>query len=171
MLNFKNKIIALILIAATSTVYADGSIFRSSTATALQNSKISASKAIDLATQKVAGQAVSVDFDRDFGTRYEVDIITANGNKHEVKIDANTGAVVAEQRKMGKRRAFNASVSLKQAIQTAIAQTQGTVKEAGLDHDDGFVHYEIETVQANGIKQKIHVDAQTGEVLTAEYDD
>lgn len=185
---FKNSVIALTLIAATSgagAAYAESNLYRQHKAQALHANKISATQAVDLALKQVSGKAVSVDFEHklgDVGTvsgmagkRYEVDIISANGEKHEVGIDADTGSVVYNKVKNNKRKytvpATDTTISLQQALQTAATQTQGIIKDADLDHDDGMLRYEIKTVQQDGTKQKVYIDAKTGEVLTSAYDD
>ena len=48
-----------------------------------------------IALERVPGQVVKAELDYDDGMLvYEIDIRTAEGHKYEVKIDANTGAVL-----------------------------------------------------------------------------
>lgn len=180
---FKNGVIALTLVAATSgagAAYAESNLYRQHKAQALHANKISAAQAVDLALKQVSGKAVSVDFEHklgDVGTvsgmagkRYEVDIISANGEKHEVGIDADTGSVVYNKTKTNKRKnatqPANPTISLQQAMQTATAQNQGVVKDAELDNDNGTLRYEVKIVQQDGSKQKVYIDANTGAVFT-----
>lgn len=52
-------------------------------------------QAMAVALQRVPGQVVKAELDYDDGTLvYEIDIRTAEGHKYEVKIDANSGAIL-----------------------------------------------------------------------------
>jgi len=48
-----------------------------------------------IALERVPGQVVKAELDYDDGMLvYEIDVRTAEGHKYEVKIDANTGAIL-----------------------------------------------------------------------------
>ena len=50
---------------------------------------------MNIALQRVPGQVVKAEIDYDDGMLiYEIDIRTAEGYKYEVKVDANTGAIL-----------------------------------------------------------------------------
>lgn len=163
------------LTTGAGAAYAESDMYRQQKAQALYANKISAIQAVDLALKQVSGQAVSVDFEHKFGDvgaisgvagkRYEVDIITANGEKHEVGIDADSGTMLYNKAKASKRTYQPTPVSLQQAIQTAQAKTGGVVKDAELDHEDGVLHYEIKTVSQTGVKQKVAIDSTTGQTI------
>ncbi len=52
-------------------------------------------QAMAIALERVPGQVVKAELDYDDGMLvYEIDVRTAEGYKYEVKIDANTGAIL-----------------------------------------------------------------------------
>ena len=56
---------------------------------------ISLDKAIEIAQQSVAGQVFDASLDREYiGSHYEVKVIGADGQPHEVVVDAQTGQVL-----------------------------------------------------------------------------
>ena len=56
---------------------------------------ISIEQAMAIAVGRVPGQVVKAELDYEDGMLvYEVDIRTADGRKYEVRIDANTGAIL-----------------------------------------------------------------------------
>ncbi|MEK5037705.1 PepSY domain-containing protein [Sporosarcina sp. FSL K6-3457] len=60
-----------------------------------QYRRITIDQAMAIALQRVPGQVVKAELDYDDGVLvYEIDIRTAEGHKYEVKIDANTGAIL-----------------------------------------------------------------------------
>lgn len=59
------------------------------------NRQISIEDAIGIAREQVPGQVVQAELEKKGGRLiYEVDIVTAQGVKYEVEIDANTGEVI-----------------------------------------------------------------------------
>ncbi|TMW71272.1 PepSY domain-containing protein [Alteribacter natronophilus] len=57
--------------------------------------QISAQQAMEIATSEVPGQVVDVDLDQENGMLvWEIEIITPQGIKYEVDIDANTGSIL-----------------------------------------------------------------------------
>lgn len=62
---------------------------------ALASAKVSIADAIKAAEASAGGKVAEVEFDNDEGTAaYEVSVIMADGIKHEVQIDANSGEVM-----------------------------------------------------------------------------
>ncbi|WP_158079420.1 PepSY domain-containing protein [Actinomadura sp. CNU-125] len=63
---------------------------------ALRSAKISASRAARVALEEVPGTMVSVDFEyRRTAHVWEIDITAENGTAHKLKVDAASGALVA----------------------------------------------------------------------------
>ena len=58
----------------------------------------------------------------------------------------------------------NAKLSLSQALATAEQSTGGKAVDAGIEDQDGAVHFEV-TVLKDGAHQKVLVDTQTGQVV------
>ena len=63
----------------------------------------------------------------------------------------------------------DAKVSLVDAIRTAEQRVKGKPIDAGLDHQNGNLRYEVEVLK-DGVVHKVTVDAQSGEVVTASAD-
>lgn len=161
----KKLIVATALILATASTGAIAAdAYVSPKHAALAQSKISTVQAIDIASKKVKGYAEEVNFEhKSISNYYEVDII-ANGQKHEIKIDATSGNILAEKvNPYYNQPAAQPAVSLKQAVTAALAKTGGHAKEADLKHRAGEVFYKVETVN-NGQKQYVKVNAKTGAV-------
>lgn len=58
-------------------------------------SRISIEDAMDIAMEQLPGEVIKVELDTENGRLvYEVDIITAQGIKYEIEIDAQTGRIV-----------------------------------------------------------------------------
>lgn len=57
--------------------------------------QITMQEAMNIAVERVPGQIVKVELERENGIWvYEVDIITSQGVKYEVEVDVNTGNIV-----------------------------------------------------------------------------
>ena len=60
-----------------------------------QYRRININQAMAIALERVPGQVVKAELDYDDGMLlYEIDVRTTEGYKYEVKIDANTGAIL-----------------------------------------------------------------------------
>lgn len=152
-------------VAATGTLSAKDS--------ALQQSRVSAAQAVDIAVQKAGGVAESVDFKHKNGNSYfEVDVISGT-QKHELKIDAASGQVLESKAEndndSDSAQLPQAAVSLNQAIGAAVQKTGGVAKEAEWENENGQTYYKVETV-ANGQEYDVKIDAQNGSVMSAQID-
>ena len=79
-------------------------------------------------------------------------------------------AVAAEHEDRAETSALqHAKVSLTDAIRTAEQRVNGKAIDAGLDHQNGNLRYEVEVLK-DGAVQKMMVDAQSGQVMTASAD-
>lgn len=58
-----------------------------------------------------------------------------------------------------------------QAIEIALAEVPGEVRETELEREDGMQVYEIEIRTADGAEMEVAVDASNGTVLEVEADD
>ncbi|KXH87083.1 PepSY domain-containing protein [Sporosarcina sp. HYO08] len=64
-----------------------------------QYRRISMEEAIGIALRRVPGHAVKAELEYDDGLLiYEINIRTREGQKYEVKVDANTGAILRVKR-------------------------------------------------------------------------
>ena len=168
-------IIAAAVLATTGAVAATNGM-TSTKAAQFAQAKVSTSQAIDAAERKVGGHASEVDFKHKNGSSYYKVEVLANQQKHEVKIDANSGQVLSsevetEQDSDHVKNATPPAISLKQAIAAAEAKTGGRAKEADLERKNDQVYYDVEVLVNNGQKQKVKVDAANGAVLSVKVED
>lgn len=63
-----------------------------------------------------------------------------------------------------------ASVSMEQATQIALAEVDGIVSEIELESEHGKLVYEIEVESADG-ETEVSIDAKSGEIVAVEKDD
>lgn len=144
---------------------------------AFEQATISASQAVQTATDRVVGKATEVDFKFKNGAGYyKVDVMKDNQGtpeKHEVTVDAKTGEILAEQAKTKSHKKqkdrTEVKVSLKQAIDTAVQTAGGKVKEGDLKVKKGMPRYEIETVK-EGKEYKTIIDANSGAIINSGVD-
>ncbi|HBO38043.1 MAG TPA: peptidase [Pasteurellaceae bacterium] len=170
--NFRKTVFSTLL-ATTIAFGGIGMVYASSPAKqeALNKTTVSAVQAIETATAHVAGEATEVDFKHKKSmSYYEVDII-ANGQKHEISIDATTGKILGSKAKQDKKAQHRPAikVSLQQAIGIAQAKTGGKVKEAELKYKSGQPRYKVETL-VDGQEHNTIIDANSGQVLGSQID-
>ena len=69
-----------------------------SEAQAATQAKLSYQQAGEAALQRVPGHVIGVEFDADHNQAvWEVEVVDANGDVHELEIDANSGEVVKQE--------------------------------------------------------------------------
>lgn len=140
-------------------------------------SKLSLTQAIERAVQAVPGQVIEAELDRGdpAGARYELEVITPNGDSVEVWVDATTGQA-AQHKNDGKakrkdlKRLEDAKASLPQAIQSATSHIPGTAVSAELDNHWGTTSYQVNVLQADGVLMEVKVNAADGKVIRAKRD-
>lgn len=64
--------------------------------------------------------------------------------------------------------AKDATVTIEQAIKTAVEQVPGTVVEAELEKKHGKTVWEVEVLGADGKITEVHIDAAAGTVIDTE---
>ena len=74
------------------------------------------------------------------------------------------GSVPVSGKKRGEYPAM-AKLSLQDAVATAVKTTAGTVTEAALDKENGFLVYEIDVVMPDQSRKELLIDAGDGKVL------
>ena len=140
-------------------------------------SKLSLVLAIDSATRAVPGTVIEAELDEgdQAGARYEMEVITPNGDSVEVWVNAVTGQA-AQHKNDGKakrkdlQRLEAAKASLPQAIQSATTHTPGTAVSAELDNHWGTTSYQVNVLQADGVLMEVKVDAADGRMIRAKRD-
>lgn len=158
--------LATVMSVASFSAFADDDDWR-----AMQRSKLNAAQALVVATDKVGGQAVELEFDEDDGRGYyEVKVYTSN-KEYELKVDANSGRIVESEVDRERNKKSNVKVTLRQAILTAERETQAKTKKAELkNRGDRDSYYEIDTIRRD-TDYEVKIDANSGRVLKVERDD
>ncbi|MFE5307960.1 PepSY domain-containing protein [Isoptericola sp. NPDC056605] len=128
--------------------------------------------AIATAEKKAGGTAFAID-DPDRDNTWEVDVATGTISI-EVEVSADGTEVVRTQEDdldADDRRALaDATLSLTQAIERAVASSGGDLDDAELDEDDGRYHWSV-TVLVDGAETDYRVGTQDGKVVQGRDDD
>ena len=171
-------------IAAQSQLTSTAKVVSISEAAAAATSKISLTQAINIAQQHAKGDLVSAEFDYEDGDdekggnargEYEIEFV-ANNTSYEVKIDANTGAVLKSKQEVMDKKDLaeysamkQAKVSLNNAVQKANQSVNGTVVGYEFDLDHNTAMYEVKIVKGAQMYE-VKVDANTGAILSSKLD-
>ncbi len=138
---------------------------------AMQKSNIDAAQAIVIATDKVNGQAVELDFDEDGGRGYyEIEVYTSN-KQYELKVDAESGKIVKSDMDRERDERTDVGISLQQAVLIAERETKAKTKSAELKNRGAKdSYYEVDTIRKN-TEYEVRIDANDGKVLSVKRDD
>ena len=151
-----------------------------------KQAKISLEQARQTALQRVSGEILESELDRETGKLvYEFEIRDQSGKIQEVLVDAQTGEIVSVEEenendddddesdspKMQPELTKEARISVDQARQIALARVPGTVIESELGKEKGKVVYEFEIRDKDNKSFDVLVDAKTGEIVGVEADD
>lgn len=158
--------LATVMSIASFNAFADDDDWR-----AMQRSKINAAQAVVIATDKVGGQAVELDFDEDDGRGYyKIEIYTKN-KEYELKVDANSGRVVETDVDRERDERTDVGISLQRAIQIAERETNAKTKTAELkNRRSRDSYYEVDTIRRD-TEYEVRIDADDGKILTIDRDD
>ncbi|MFJ7074705.1 PepSY domain-containing protein [Streptomyces sp. NPDC098781] len=132
--------------------------------------EVTAADAIASALKHTPGTAVSADLDDDGSNVWEVGVVKGDGTGHDVRVSANDGKVLGDQRdddddddaRADLAALKGADVDARKAAEAAA--TKGTVTDIDLD-DDGPAAWSVETT-----KGEWKVDLKTGKV-TQDHED
>lgn len=148
--------------------------------------QISAQKASNVASKHVGGGTVTdVDYK---GHYYEVDVRKANGQKHEVKVNAQNGKVIFSKldgydrttnRPMVQQptvqnvaqNQVSAHITAQQAGDIAAKHVGGQVLDVDFERKTHGDFYDVEVVNAQGIKYDVRINANNGQVVYSHIDD
>ena len=137
---------------------------------------ISLDEVKSIAVEAVGGEVREIELEREKSRDiYEVDV-RSEGIEYDLDIDAKTGEVLrtkTDDDHYDDNQNRNASkgqfITKEAAVEIAMKQANGVVKELELDYDDGRMHYEIE-IEDGTYEYEFEIDAITGEVLKFEKD-
>ena len=150
--------------------------------------KITEKQAIDIALQHVKGQENGTELENEDGVVvYAVEVKGEQGKLYDVKVDAQTGAVVNidqndQDKKEGEysdketnddqngNEADSVKITKEEATNIALREVSGEVKEADVEKENDEAVYSV-TLQTKQGKQEVKIDAETGKVLKVEADD
>lgn len=113
------------------------------------------------------------------GTSWEVLVVTAGGDEHEVHVAADGERTTAgptketadaEDRTENERFVGAAVLSVSEAASRLTRAVAGTVTELGLDDHAGAVVWEGDVTDASGTTHSIRIDAGSGEVVSDTVD-
>ena len=148
------------------------------------NAKISMSEAYEIALNhagRTADEVVIVEreLSQDDGRlEYEIEFIYRSGSsytEYDYEIDANTGAIVSNDRDAEHYRGTQttASTSAERAKQIALNQVSGAtasnIRDFDIDEDDGRLEYEVK-IWYNGAEYEFTIDASTGNIIERDTD-
>ncbi len=119
---------------------------------AAKKSAITLEEAVKIAREHAPGELIKVERERGL---YEVKLLTQEGKRVELYIDAETGKVVHDKAK---------GISFDEAVATAKKATPGEVIKA--EYERG--RYEIKIRQDDGSLTELYIDASTGEITKSE---
>ena len=146
---------------------------------ALGQARVTLQQAITAAQQKHAGaRVIDADFDahKDGTADYRIKLVTADNQVFKVIVDPQSGNVTAD-RAHGVAGIISAvpnpTISLEQALETALQQHQGgKVLQAELEgRKDGTADYEFDIATGNNQVHKVRIDGQSGKVVANYLDD
>jgi len=150
--------------------------------------KITEKQAIDIALQHVKGQENGTELENEDGVVvYAVEVKDEQGKLSDVKVDAQTGAVVKiDQNDQDKaegevsdketnddgagNEADSVKITKEEAANIALHEVSGKVTEVDVEKDSDEAVYSV-TIQTNQGKQEVKIDAETGKVVKVEADD
>jgi len=126
-------------------------------------------QAISQAVAASGGQAIEAEFKRGKWSQspaWEIELITADGRKVEMRINAASGHISQQRSKPAKyqytERLNAASLTLEQAIAQASEHAPGQAIGAELESRWGSVVFEVKVLRADGVVQKVLINAQDG---------
>lgn len=92
-----------------------------------------------------------------------------NQKKETAKAESNPENKVVKEEPKSKPKAKKTTITEQEAIDIALKQFSGSIKELDLDKDDGQLIYDIEVESSRG-EAEIEIDAYTGKVLVVDID-
>lgn len=126
--------------------------------------------------QQVANSTVYSIESENEGDRWEVEVVTADGTKHEMYVSRDGSQVVQPPTTDGqeaeyRERIEGAKLDFEKAVDIIVGQVPGArLQELGLDHENGTIVWEADVVNESAIARSLEIDAATGKVLENKLD-
>lgn len=133
--------------------------------TALAQSKISAADAVARAEKDSGARAYNLDLDMHRGQAvYEIDL-TGDKQEHEIRINAETGDIIARKSEHDDDQPRTANISLQEAITNAERELGGKVVDAELEGHGPGHHYDIKLIKEDGSRIHAEISGEDGKIL------
>ena len=154
---------------ATTTV-TETSADDTGTDTASADEALSAADVVEAALEEVPGDAVGLSMDREDGDA-EVTVLREDGTGAEVEVDLANGSILqVREESLDNDEQPAPTVSIVEAMDTALGEVDGTVDDADLGTNFGDRVWEITVVDTDNREQEVKIDAETGDVIGVERD-
>lgn len=114
------------------------------------------------------------------GNRWEVKVVTPDGEEYELDTSADGATVVsgprreredADDRADNRRRMNEAELDFRAAVPAITEVVAGRITELDLDSERGKTAWEADVIDGDGVKHEVSIDAASGDVLSHETDD
>lgn len=141
----------------------------------MPETKVSMETCMKAALAAKPGKVKKVELEIEEGKAlYEFVIKADGGGTWEIECDAMTGQVTETERDAGPSDPVwkaGAKITAKQAEAAALKAHPGKVKGTEREvHGDNKAVWEVEIMDAGGKEIEVHVDAATGEIISAEHE-
>lgn len=126
--------------------------------------------------QEYDGYVLEIELEqKDTHAEYEFELVTSDGGKWKLDVDAYTGTVL-KQKQSGNvpansvARIMDGLLSMQETIVRMEAEYDGQVVDIELDRKTTHDEYKLKLVDALGQKWEIEIDARSGEILKRKLD-
>jgi uncharacterized membrane protein YkoI len=138
-------------------------------AAGVEQTRIPVQDIIHRVEEEYGGKVIKVELDRrPTEDVYQIELRDAQGDERKIHVNAYSGEILHGA--PGQAATGQEHIPMQDIISRFEQEYDGRVVEIELEHENTHDEYEIELIDAQGIKWKIDVDAHTGEVLKRERD-
>jgi len=118
------------------------------------------------ASAVITGTVIEAELElEDDGVVWEIEIVNAADQVVTVEVDGETGQILSTDTDDDTDLSYVDALSLARAIEVVKAVETGALIEAELEHEDGTLIWEIESLDQSDRESKFRVHAETGEIL------
>jgi len=118
------------------------------------------------ASAVITGTVIEAELElEDDGVVWEIEIVNAADQVVTVEVDGETGQILSTDTDDDTDLSHVDALSLARAIEVVKAVETGALIEAELEHEDGTLIWEIESLDQSDRESKFRVHAETGEIL------
>ena len=118
------------------------------------------------ASEAIAGDIIEAELEMDDGRAiWEIDIVNDANQVITVEIDGQTGQILSTKTDDDTVLMHADTLSLEKAIDIVTSVEKGALVEAELEHENGNLIWEVETLGNSNQETKFRIHAETGEIL------